>query len=77
MNDFLRELAFNVEKVVKSKKVPDECVRRVMRMLHKTGVCKTENEFYIFAHSYLPSSFERLAFFDNHFEKDYYSFERR
>lgn len=76
MNDFLRNLTLDVEKVCAcKKKVPDASVRRVMRLLHKTGVCKTENEFFSFAHDFLPSSFERVAFKDRNFEENYYEFK--
>jgi hypothetical protein len=76
MNDFLRVLADNVEKVVASRgKVPDAAVRKVMKLTHKTGVCKTENEFFRFTHDYLPASFERIAFMERNCEETYYEFK--
>lgn len=76
MNDFLRKLSALVGEVLKTrKKVPDGAVRGVMKMLHKTGVCKGEQEFFIFAHNYLPLSFERIAFMERNFTEDYYEFK--
>jgi hypothetical protein len=76
MNDFLRKLSALVGEVLKTrKKVPDDAVRGVMKMCHKTGVCKGENEFFIFAHNYLPTSFERIAFIERKFVEDYYDFK--
>ena len=76
MNDFLRKLSARVDKVLATKRtVPADAVRGVMKILHKTGVCKGEQEFYIFAHSYLPPSFERIAFMDRSFVEEYYEFK--
>jgi hypothetical protein len=77
MNDFLRSLAARVEQVLtsRSRVVPDEYVRGVMKLLHKSGVCEGEQEFYIFAHNFLPPSFERIAFIDRNFEENYYEFK--
>lgn len=76
MNDFLRTLAANVQKVLVSKSVvPDAAVRRVMKILHKTEICKSEHEFFMFANSYLPSSFQRIAFMERNFKEEYYEFK--
>jgi hypothetical protein len=59
--EFIIDLAFNVNKAIKCKKNPEPFVLKVVYLLQRLGLIETIMDFYVFVENYMPGDFSDAA----------------